>query len=363
MKRLLCIVSSLDVGGAETFLMKVFRFLSCDYKFDFIVSKENGFYEQEVQSLGGRIFRIPLRTKKPIKAFFSLYKIVKDNQYTCVLKLSDTPIAFFDLLAAKLGGASKLCVRSCNASSNEGLFRKLANFILRPLLNFIADVEIAPSTLAAEYTFGKTQVKNNRILYLHNAVDLTQFSYVESSRKVLRESFNIAEDDFVIGHVGRFSPQKNHSFLIDVFFEFHKKNSKSKLILVGDGELRQSIENRVLSLNLKDSVIFTGVRSDVPQFLSAFDLLLLPSYFEGMPNVVIEAQAAGLSCVISDTITREADITGMVTYLDIKQSPAIWAEFMMSMKVERKIDSSANFIEKGYDISSLSKVFKTALLE
>ena len=118
MKRLLCIVSSLDTGGAETFMMKIFRGLPAEYKLDFIVSTDTGFYEKEVLSLGGKIYRIPLRTEHPIKTFNAIKKIVKDNNYQYVLKLCDTPIGFFDLLAAKMGGANKICVRSCNANSN-----------------------------------------------------------------------------------------------------------------------------------------------------------------------------------------------------------------------------------------------------
>ena len=120
MKRLLCIVSSLDTGGAETFMMKIFRGLPSEYKLDFIVSTDSGFYEKEVLSLGGKIHRVPLRTEHPIGTFNAIRKIVKENKYQYVLKLCDTPIGFFDLLAAKTGGASKLCVRSCNENSNKG---------------------------------------------------------------------------------------------------------------------------------------------------------------------------------------------------------------------------------------------------
>ena len=194
MKRLLCIVSSLDVGGAETFMMKIFRKLPKDYKIDFVTSKDNGFYEKEVIELGGKIYRITLRTKHPIKSFMELKKIVKDNKYKSVLKLCDTSIGSLDLLAAKLGGASRLCVRSCNANSTSSKIKKVVHFIGRPFLNFISDAKIAPSELAANYTFGKRCVKNCQVSFLNNAVDLEYYKFSNEGRKKIRNEFNIDED-------------------------------------------------------------------------------------------------------------------------------------------------------------------------
>ena len=162
-KRLLCIVSSLDAGGAETFMMKIFRNLPAAYKMDFIVSTDMGYHEDEVCMLGGQIHRVSLRTKHPIKSFFEIRNIVKHNHYNFVLKLCDTPIGVFDLLAARAGGAKKLCVRSCNASSSENKVKHIIFAVLRPILNLVADVKLAPSVLAAEYTFGKAEVEADRV--------------------------------------------------------------------------------------------------------------------------------------------------------------------------------------------------------
>lgn len=194
MKRTLCISSSLDVGGAETLMMKIFKKLPEDYKIDFVTSKDNGFYEKEVIELGGKIYRIPLRTKHPLKSFMELKKIVKKNKYESVLKLCDTSIGGIDLLAAKLGGASKLCVRSCNANSTSSKIRKVLHFMCRPFLNFISDVKIAPSELAANYTFGKRCVEKGKVNFLHNAVDLDYYKFCNEDRKKIRKEFNIDED-------------------------------------------------------------------------------------------------------------------------------------------------------------------------
>ncbi len=359
MKRLLCIVSSLDTGGAETFMMKIFRGLPQEYKLDFIVSTSSGFYEEEVHSLGGKIYRVPLRTKYPIKTFNAIKKIVKKGNYKYVLKLCDTPIGVFDLLAAKLGGAKKLCVRSCNAASNESNLKHIVNNVLRPLLNGIADVKIAPSKLAAEYTFGKNMVNRNKVYFLHNAVDLDIYKYNEDGRMKIREEFGINSQQLVLGHIGRFNYQKNHIFLLNVFARVKEKRKDSVLLLVGDGERKAEIINRVNELGLKDSVIFAGVRSDIPDLLSAMDVFAFPSFYEGMPNTIIEAQATGLPCVLADTITREAEITNLLTYLPLKKNYEKWSNTILDSNIINRVNTKQSLIKAGYDIkNSVSDLIK-----
>lgn len=359
MKRLLCIVSSLDTGGAETFMMKIFRSLPKGYKLDFIVSTDSGFYEEEVCSLGGKIYRVPLRTKYPIKTFNAIKKIVKKGNYKYVLKLCDTPIGVFDLLAAKLGGAKKLCVRSCNAASNESNLKHIVNNVLRPLFNEITDIKIAPSKLAAEYTFGKNMVNRNKVYFLHNAVDLDIYKYSEDGRVKIREEFGINSQQLVLGHIGRFNYQKNHMFLLNVFAHVKEKRKDSVLLLVGDGERKAEIINRVNELGLKDSVIFAGVRSDIPDLLSAIDVFVFPSFYEGMPNTIIEAQATGLPCVLADTITKEAKITSLLNYLPLEKNYEEWSTVIIESASINRLNTKPSFIKAGYDIkSSVSNLIK-----
>ncbi len=356
-KRLLCILSSLDTGGAETFMMKIFRTMPQDYKIDFVVSADTGFYEKEVIDLGGKIFRIPLRTKHPFKTCFSIYNIVKKNNYSSVLKLCDTPIGIFDLIPAKFAGTHKICVRSCNANSNEKIIRRVINSILRPLFNSIINIKIAPSILAAEYTFGKKAVSRGEVLYLHNAVDLNYYRYDSIERKRIRNQLGIDDDVIVIGHVGRFNFQKNHDFIIKVFDAYTNKHSNSKLLLIGEGELLNLIKSQVDSLSLTTNVSFLGVRSDIPSLLSAFDILLLPSFYEGMPNVVIEAQATGLPCVISDSITREADITGLVHYVSLDDDLNVWVDTIDDNVGIRNTETYNCFVQNGYQIDDVVNMF------
>ena len=361
MKRLLCILSSLDAGGAETFMMKIFRSLPEDYKLDFIVSAKSGFYEKEVIKLGGRIFRVPLRTKQPIKTFKAIYDVVKNNNYTHVLKLCDTSIGVYDLLAAKMGGARVLCVRSCNAGSSNSKLGILVNDFLRPLLNFITDVKIAPSRLAAEFTFGKAEVEAGRVKFIHNGVDLHVYKYDEDNRRKIRREFSIADEQLVIGHIGRFNQQKNHKFLIEVFAEVLKQEPNALLMLVGDGEKKSEVKEQINALGIEESVIFTGIRSDVPSLLSAMDVFVFPSFYEGMPNTVIEAQATGLPCVIADTITEEAEVTDCVHFKSLNQSAEEWVEKILESDNNNTVDRylySKVMKNRGYDINDVVKMFE-----
>lgn len=360
MKRLLCILSSLDAGGAETFMMKIFRSLPEDYKIDFIVSAKSGFYEKEVIDLGGRIFRVPLRTKQPIKTFKAIYDVVKDNRYTHVLKLCDTPIGVYDLLAAKMGGAKVLCVRSCNAGSSNSKLGTLVNDFLRPFLNIMTDVKIAPSRLAAGFTFGKAEVEAGKVKFIHNGVDLNVYKFDKDNREKIRKEFAIAEEQLVIGHIGRFNQQKNHKFLIEVFAEVLKQKPDALLMLVGDGEKKNEIKEQIRALGIEESVIFTGIRSDVPALLSAMDVFVFPSFYEGMPNTVIEAQATGLPCLIADTITKEAEVTECVNFMSLSDSAESWADKALTLfekDKENRFCYGDKMKNAGYDIGSSVKRF------
>ena len=361
MKRLLCILSSLDTGGAETFMMKIFRSLPEDYKIDFIVSAKSGFYEKEVMELGGCIYRVPLRTKQPIKTFKAIYDVVKNNNYTHVLKLCDTPIGVYDLLAAKIGGAKVLCVRSCNAGSSNSKLGTLVNDFLRPFLNTITDVKIVPSRLAAEFTFGKAEVEAGKVKFIHNGVDLHVYKYDEDNRRKIRREFSIADEQLVVGHIGRFNQQKNHKFLIKVFAEVLKQQPNALLMLVGDGEKKSEIKEQISALGIEEFVIFTGIRSDVPALLSAMDVFVFPSFYEGMPNTVIEAQATGLPCVIADTITEEAGVTGLVKYISLQVSLYEWANSVIASCKKSRIDTKNEFIKYAYDIDSVKNNFKEVI--
>ena len=363
MKRLLCIVGSMNTGGAETFLMKMYREVDkSQCQFDFAVaSKEKGFYDDEIISMGGRIFHITPKSVNPIKNFYSILTLVKREQYKSVLRSSQHSLSALELLAAWLGGAKKRIYRSSNSnitgtSKLELFLHKV--FVIMPIL--FANVRIAPSVEAAEFMFGKNCIKKGKAQLVHNSLDTTLYSFDLESRNQLRKEFNISEKEILIGHIGRFNHQKNHIFLIEIFKKYLKLNPRAKLVLVGDGELRSSIIEKVAECEISDSVIFTGVRKDVPQLLSAFDLFLFPSFYEGMPNTVIEAQSTGLHCIISDSITKDVNVTDLVSFVSLNNDSSVWAnkiaEVQNGNKQNRK-QFHTIMKQKGYDISDCLEKF------
>ena len=278
MKRLLCIVSSMNTGGAETFLMKIYwRIDSTHYQMDFAVNAP-GVYDREITRHGGKVFMLPLRTTHPLASFRAMEQLVKHEEYHYVLKLCSTPIGVIDLLAAKCGGAERIGVRSCNANSAASKLRKRGESILRPILNQIADYKLAPSDLAAKFTFGERAFQNGEVILLRNGVDLSVYHYDASNRSSVRQEFGLA-DRTVIGHIGRFVEQKNHRFLLEVFCEIKKQRPDSVLLLIGEGPLENAVRGQADQLGLADSVIFTGIRSDIPQLLSAMDVFVFPSLY------------------------------------------------------------------------------------
>ena len=359
MKRLLCIIDSLNVGGAETFLMKVMRCLPPEeYQFDFLVSKAGGVYEREVLERGGSIYTVPPRRRNLLSAFQGIRTVVKQHDYSYVLRLGDAPIVGIDLLAAKWGGANHLAFRSCNALTGLSFQARAVNSVMRPILNGIANTKLAPSKLAAEFTFGKRFAKDAHIL--HNGVDLQKYSYDPAGRNAIREEFHL-QDKLVVGHIGRFNKQKNHRYLLEVFREISVQRDDAVLLLVGTGEDRDLICGWIRELGLENKVIMAGQRFDIPQLLSAMDVFVFPSLHEGMPNTVIEAQATGLPCVIADTITREANITGLVQYLPLSESVSEWARVALEASALLRKDTAEDFRSQGYDIESVAKEFITLL--
>lgn len=356
MVRVLILISSMDVGGAETFIMKVFRTIDRSrMMFDFLVSDHKKcFYDDEIKKLGGKIFYGEFKSRHPVKSFLKIYETVKSQHYRAVFRCSEHPMAFLDLLAAKLGGAKVLVIRSTNTSAGGGILSKMLAVLFRPLLNAIATIKIAPSTEAGEWLFGKQKMASGEVLLMHNGVEIDKFSFKPEIRDTLRKELSL-DNKFVVGHVGRFNIQKNHAFLLDIFAAIAERRPDAVLMLVGQGELEHEIRNKVSALGLSERVLFMGVRSDVNRLMMAMDVFVFPSLYEGMPNTVIEAQATGLPCVISDTITKEAAITELVVYKSLHESVETWVEQVLSMnKAQLREETKALLVRAGYNISTTS---------
>ena len=359
MKRVLCMLSGMDSGGAETFLMKIYRSLDREkYQMDFCINvKRKCFYEDEILSLGGRIFRIPAKSENLKEFKKQLSNLVKSGGYKYVLRVCSNAISFMEIKIAKRAGAEICSVRSSNSSDGGSFKVRMLNALGKLLYGKYVDVKIAPSDLAARYTFGDRAYNKGEVSILRNAVDLDVFRYDGFAANEVREELGIDRNTLVVGHISRFMKQKNHAFLLRIFKEIKSRVDNAVLLLVGgNGDLEGQIREDINSLALSDSVVFAGIRSDIPRLLSAMDVFVFPSFYEGMPNTVIEAQATGLPCVISDTITREADITGLVEYLPL-ENPSNWAKIAVGAVREERMDTKASFMENGYDIDSVAKEF------
>ncbi len=354
MKRLLCIVTNMNTGGAETFLMKIYRQLDrTKYQMDFCICNQNhNFYEDEIRQLGGVIYHLPQKTKHPFKYLQQFWKLLRLHPYTYVLRLGSTIFEIPDLYLAWISGAKVRVFRSCNASANYPSYMLFLHKLLRRVLMAVVNIKIAPSDLAAQFTFGML----NNVCILPNGLNADFFKFSAENRKKIRQELNV-QDKFVVGHVGRFNFQKNHKFLLQIFAEIKKLRPDAVLWLVGKGELENQIKDQVIQLHLQDNVQFLGIRTDIPTLLSGMDLLIFPSLFEGMPNTVIEAQTNGLPCLISDTITTQVHQTELVHFMSLKKIPVQWAKKALEI-VETQVQGNRQqfaqqMSQAGYNIEQI----------
>lgn len=323
-------------------------------QFDFLVHRtEEGHYDREIASLGGRIYPMPqirpgnyLRYFKLLDDFFA-----KHREYKVVHSHMNENSGFV-LRAARKAGVPCRIIHS--HLSDLGLdykypFRLYARMAIK---DHPSDY-FACSARAGEWLFGKRKPVSSKVTVLHNAVNAAEFRYNEAVRLAVRRELR-AGDALVIGHIGRFNEQKNHRFLLQIFESIHRRNPNTLLVMAGDGHLRPLMEKEAEKRGIAHAVRFLGVREDVANLLQAMDLFLFPSLFEGLPVVLVEAQAAGLRCVVSDRITREADITGRVTFLPLEQSPDEWSDAVLGMTYEHA-DTRSQLRARGYDAEAMAE--------
>lgn len=349
MIRVLHVLGGLDRGGAEAMVMNLYRTIDrTQVQFDFIIhtEKKQAYYD-EIIALGGKIYHFPAFNGLNYFKMMNLWKqFFKDHPEYKILHSHVRSYASLYLPIAKNAGL-KTIIHSHNTSSGKGL-KAVVKFCLQRGLRKNVDYYFACSDVAGKWLFGEEITKQSNYHVLNNAIDVEKYTYSEMSRKKIRDEFNL-KNELVVGHVGRFHPQKNHSFLVDIFAEIHKKRPDSVLMLVGTGDLMDSVKEKAAELKLDDSVIFTGSRADVNELLSAFDVFVFPSLFEGLPVTLVEVQAAGLPCFSSDTVTKEVDFDRKINYISLDKDAAYWADEIINGKPER-LDHTEAIRKAGYDI-------------
>ncbi len=363
-KRVLVIINTMDAGGAETFLMKVYRSIDRNaLQFDFLINqRERCFYDGEITSLGGTVYRGYSKSCNPVLCFTRIRGLVQYGHYDAVLVVAVHPVAWLELLAAKLGGARMRLVRSTNSSSGGGCAANLLAVVSRPLVRLLATGMLAPSVKAAGWLFGEQATQNGRVTLLNNGLLLEQYCFAPGIRAQVRAELQV-EDAFVVGHVGRFNPQKNHAYLIEVFARLAERCGKARLLLIGAGELKSSVQELVRAKGLQEQVLFLGVRADVPRLMMSMDVLVFPSHYEGMPNVVVEAQATGLPCVIANTITEEVVLTDLVQRLPLEGNSEAWVRACLAFGVSDRGSYNRILEEQGYHIRTTAAQVTDLLLK
>lgn len=343
-------------GGVESVVMNYYRHIDrTKIQFDFICDEDStNIPYEEIEKLGGRVILIPLY-QKLFKYHNKLKKILKDGNYKIVHSHINT-LSIFSLFAAKCAGVPVRIAHSHSTTNKKEKKKNLLKQALRPFSKVFATDYMCCSELAGRWLFGNKEYDKGNVYLLNNAIDLDKFKYDEKIRSEKRKKLNISDDTLVIGHVGRFVEQKNHRFLIDIFNEIHKQNSNSILLLAGQGPLMEEIKSKVESLGLEKFVIFLGQRNDIDELYQAFDVFCLPSLYEGLPVVGVEAQATGLLCIFSDDMTKETKVLDTTEFLSLKQSAEEWANDIVKKQSKYKRKDVKNIIaDNNFDIIFESK--------
>lgn len=346
-------------GGVESYVMNFLRHFDREQiRFDFVISDEKMACAAQAQELGCRIYRVPRITASPlghIRAFKTLLE--EHPEYRTVYYNINSAFSCVAMIAARLTRRRRV-VHSHNAYVES---RLLLHVLFRPLLNALADVRLACSDKAARFMFGRAACRHGGVTVIPNAIELERFRFNPAVRARLRGEMDLT-DRLVIGHVGRFTPQKNHRRLIEIFAAVHAQDPTAVLLLAGEGDGEPEVRGAVARLGLEPCVRFLGVRQDMDQLMQAMDVFLLPSLFEGLPIVGVEAQASGLKCVFADTITRQADISGNTAFLSLNQPDEVWAREILSPCTADRSAGAEKAREAGYDIRTAAQRLAGILL-
>lgn len=359
--RILLLFTVMDRGGAETMVMNYYRHIDRQQiQFDFMVHREQrGAFDDEIESMGGRIYRMPpiypqnfIRYKRLLREFFEEhdeYKIIHSHM---------SELGYFAFKEARRHGVP---IRICHAHNapdfkHENLIQYIKliprYYFIRRIRHLTTDFFVC-SHIAGVWLYGKK--RQNKFVFMRNAIETAQFLYNSDEAKSVRQELGISNQRLIC-HIGRYNKQKNHSFLIDIFKEIHQLDSDSILLLVGDGELRKEIEDKVNRFNLQGNVRFLGVRDDVPRLLKASDILLFPSYYEGLSVVLVEAQATGIKCIVTNSLANETIICeDQMKLLSLQKSAKEWADFVLSEKSDRRENALEIMKEKGWDVGVNAK--------
>lgn len=356
--RILQVVTYMGRGGLETMLMNYYRHMDRSLvQFDFLTHRhDKADYDDEIERLGGKIYHLPRLVPWSPGYRHALNQFFLAHPECRIVHVHQDCLSSVILKAAKKSGVPVRIAHSHSSSQDKDIKYPIKLFYKRFIPRY------ATQLFACGEDAGRWMFNGSDFKVLKNAIDVSSYKFQAERRALIRGSLGIPDNNLVIGHVGRFSYPKNHLYLLDVFASVHVKNPNTSLLLVGDGELRPQIEQKLQELGLKDAVILTGVRSDVPDLLQAMDIFVFPSLYEGLPVTLVEAQASGLPCVISSQIPVDCDLTTLIQRISLRENAMFWADKILEAEKTRP-DTSAEIAAAGFDIIQNAKWLQNYYLE
>lgn len=346
MIRILQCVNIMDRAGLENMLMNYYRNIDRnEIQFDFLTHRpDKGAYDDEIKSLGGKVYHAPRLYPQNYLAYFKWMKkfFCNHTEYKIVHSHIDA-MSFFPLLAAKKATIPVRIAHSHSSKLDKDLKFPI-KFLTLKLIPRVANNYCACGDIAGKFMF-----RNRDFTIIRNAIDIDKFSYDKEIRMRKREELGLS-GKFVIGHVGRYCYIKNQMFLLDIFEKVKNERSNAHLILIGKGEDEQKIRKKIQRLNLNKSVSLFVDRADVDQLYQVMDIFVMPSLFEGLPVVGVEAQANGLPCIVSNKISEEILLTDNINMLDLNSGVETWKDIVLITKIERNSNAKKQLEEKGYNI-------------
>lgn len=365
--RVLQVGMTRNLGGIETYLIEQFRHLDTNritYDFVNITGEYAICYEDEILGAGSKIFKVVSRHKNPILHYWQWFTIAVKNRgiYDAVVLNTNSLEYVFPLVLGMLFHIPVRVIHSHNSGfeNKQGLARRLLVGMNKKLLSWSANLRFACSRLAGQWMFG-----NEPYHVIYNAIDIHKYDADDSVRAEMRQSLGLDEALTVL-HVGRFSYQKNHAFLLDIFKEVHRIHPDSVLLLVGDTteetEYLSEVKRKIREYGLDDSVRLLGRRDDVNRIMQAADVLVMPSFFEGLTVVGIEAQASGLPLLLSDTVTRELGLLPSTQFISLDAGADTWAQAVIEAKQNHRQSRYDELKTAGYDIEHETKRVENLLI-
>lgn len=336
-------------GGLETFIMTVFRHMDHDkYQFDFLYYDDKIAYEDELRATGCGMHKVTKRSKNYFQYKKELSKLFSEGRYDVFWSNKTSLSAIEPFEMARRYRVNKIICHSHQSKNMGTAFTYVMHKINRARIGKYITNRFACSNVAAKWFFGNS--KNVEIM--RNAVNLRVYDLDDIKRRQTREKLGLG-DELALCHIGRFAPEKNHDFLLDVFLKLLEKRKDAKLFLCGDGPLREKTEKKAQMLGIKDSVRFLGIRKDVPDLLRAFDILVFPSVFEGLPFVLVEAQAAALPCLVSDSVSQQTRLTDRLEFLPLSSETSAWVHKILCMLDIPRTSTASQMRARGYDVDRM----------